>query len=607
MRQLGGPATALVRTSPWSLALVAAVAIVVYGTLGTLLHGPSVFGDELVYQEAARSLAHDGAPLVRGEPYGFGLLYPAVLAPAMLVARNQVQAYALAKLTNALFFSLTAIPAYLLGRRLLSRAWSFGVAVLAIAVPSGLYTGLVLTESVSYLAVTTAFLSIVRALERPTLLRQLLAVAAVALSVVARPQFIALAAALALALPLNLLFTKPSRRQLWHGVRGLWGFGLAAIIGAATLVVAAHARGVSLLGSYGDVVHSYKIVQVARASWYSLGGLELYLGFVPFVAAPAALVYLVRRARTGSVESGAFAAVFLAANATLIVEVAALMTTPLLGGLLHDRYLFYLVPLWLTLFAAWLQARAPSTRRQLGIGGGLAILLAATLPARLIVGESARIDGIATALWVKERAVLPAHPAFVRGGMVIAALVAMGAVWLLAPRARMLLLLPVAAVFVANAVLVWRPRVADAGRPIFSNGSPRSWVDRLVPAGSKVDMLWIQSATCPSSVRDAFRWTEFFNERVGSAAQVGDATYVPLSSTNVGVAANGVLRTSDGRAFESSYVVTMPGVVLDGTTLGQGTSSRLRLWHVDGPVRVRGVRSTAQLQARSCASVSGQR
>ncbi len=582
-----------------------AVAVVVYGTLGALLHGPSVFGDELVYQEAARSLAHAGRPLVRGDPYGFGLLYPAVLGPSMLLARNQVDAYALAKLTNALLFALTALPVYALGRRVLSRAWSVGVAALAIAVPSGLYTGLVLTESISYLVATTAFLCIVRALERPSLLRQLLAVAAIALSIVARPQFVALALALAVALPLRWLFMEPAQRQGWREVRGLWGFGVAAGIGAATFVASSRARGVSLLGSYGDVVHSYKVVPVARASLYSLAGLELYLGFVPFVAAPAALIYLIRRARSGSVESGALAATFLAANVTLIIEVAALMTTPLLGGLLHDRYLFYLVPLWLTLFAAWLQASAPCTRLQLCSGGALAILLAATIPARLIVGESARIDGIATALWVEVRGVLPGQPVFVRGGMVIAAVVALGAVWLLAPRVRVLLLLPIAAVFVANAVLVWRPRIADAGRPIFANGSPRSWVDRLVPTGSQAVTLWVDSANCPSSIRDAFRWTEFFNERVGSAANVGAATYVPLSSTGVGIAANGALRASDGRVLDASYVVTMPGVPLSGTLIGQGTSLQLRLWHVDGPVRVRDIHSTAQLQARSCAPARG--
>ena len=70
--------------------------------------------------------------------------------------------------------------------------WSVGVAALAVAIPSSIYTSLVLTESAAYLTASLALLAVVLALERPTALRQLALLGAVALAYPTRPQFGAL-------------------------------------------------------------------------------------------------------------------------------------------------------------------------------------------------------------------------------------------------------------------------------------------------------------------------------------------------------------------------------------------------------------------------------
>ena len=587
----------------WPLALGAVVlaAVAAYAVAGRFLHGPSVPGDELVYMDAARSLGNHGTPLVRGEPYGYGLLYPASLVPAVRLASTQLDVYALVKVTNAILFALAAVPVYALGRRILSRPWSLAVAVLAIAIPSSMYTGLVFTENAAYPLAETAFLAIALMLERPTTSRQLFAVGAVGMAIVARPQFILLAAVMAAALLLRWTVTGLSRNHI-RSVRRLWPTIGSGTLGIAVLLAVAAARGVSPLGDYATVVRSYDPVEVAKSAWYSLANLELYLGFVPFVVAPSAIALLLRRGRTGSASHAAFVALFAAANVLVVLEVAALMTTPLLGGLLHDRYLFYLVPLWLVLFAAWVEARGSSARAWIALGGALAVVLAATLPLRLIVGESARIDALGTAVWVAVRDHAPAHPALVRLAMVAVAVAVTAAVWLLGRRGRALLLVPVAGLFVANSILVWRPRVVDADRPVFARRSPDlvSWADRLLPPGAQATTLWISGTPCPEAVRDAYIWTEFFDARVLGAAHVGESSFSPVGSVQVTVGRDGSLRRSDGRLLRADYVIVPPGVALRGRVLGRGTTSRLRLWRVAGRVVVVDATSDAGLAGAAC-------
>jgi hypothetical protein len=324
---------------------------------------------------------------------------------------------------------------------------------------------------------------------------------------------------------------------------------------------------------------------------------------VPVIVAPVALAFLLRRGRDGSARAAAFAALFLSANALLILEVGALMSTPFLGGLLHDRYLFYLVPLWLVLFAVWLHSGAPRPVVPLALGSVLGFVLAGTVPARLVVGESARIDGLAVALWVEVRDLSPGRPTVLRLILLGAAATAIVAVRCLPARALALLLLPVLGVFVANAALAWRPRVADADRKVFL-GAPggSAWVDELVPPGAAATTLWVPSPRCPGDMRDDFIWTEFFNRRVTRAAHVGDSPFVPVNSTPVSVGRDGTLRIADGSPLRAAYVIAPPGVRLQGHVLGSGTKLRLRLWRVTGGDAVMVAAATdSALEAAACA------
>ncbi len=107
-----------------ALGLVTAGTFLLYGLLSLGADGPRVHPDEERYLIAASSLVEGEGLTLRGEDYGFGPLLPLVLAAIIRVAGSVDAAYDWFKAANALFFALTAVPVYLLARRLVSPWWA---------------------------------------------------------------------------------------------------------------------------------------------------------------------------------------------------------------------------------------------------------------------------------------------------------------------------------------------------------------------------------------------------------------------------------------------------------------------------------------------------
>jgi len=597
-----------VRRAPLALAAIVAAGTVTYGSLGGLLRGPSVFADELIYMDATRSVAGGHAPQERDRAYGRGLLLPVAAAPVFALSPTQRDAYAALKWFNAFLFSLAAVPIYALARRLLRPAWSLAVAALSVAAPSALYSGLVLTESAAYLAGSCALLALVLAVEAPTGRRQLAALGACALAALARPQLAVLVLAFPIGLGVRWLCLPPGARPSPRdALRRLWPT-VAAVLLVALLWLAALASGHVTLKDYRDVWRSYGLFDVARWSWYTLAELVLYLAVIPAVIAPAALVDHWRRGRGGSRRDAAFLGIFAAANVLTILLVAAFSSATFGGLRLHDRYLFYVVPLWLVLLAVWLQRGHRTSARMLALGAGLSLLLVATLPTRLLVRDTTiQFDAVGTATWARIRAIDPARPGVLRVLLVVAvlaALAAMVATRFASPRARVALLAPVAVLFVLNAVFVWESRVRDADLTVFANGRPStwSWVDAVVPRGERVTDVFVDSARCLPLNTSAFRWTEFFNDRIGPVDRIGPPVRPGQTpdGTGVTIGADRIVRLDGGEPVRPGYVVAPPGLKLDGRVLAHGTLDDLRLWRTAGALRIRGARSNAEAMAEAC-------
>ena len=169
------------------LAGIVLAAFALYTWLASLVDVPRVHPDEVRYLIAASSLVEGEGLTLRGDEYGFGPLYALVLAAILWLSSGVDPAYDLWA-ANALFFALTAVPVYLLARRLVSPWWAVCAAGLAVAIPSSISVATVMTESLAYLTSAWALYATALALERPTLLRQLAVLGTVAAAFLTRAQ-----------------------------------------------------------------------------------------------------------------------------------------------------------------------------------------------------------------------------------------------------------------------------------------------------------------------------------------------------------------------------------------------------------------------------------
>ena len=276
------------------LAAIVLCSFVARSLLSRHMLAPFIMTDELTYSELGRSLAAARSLEIRDVPIsGYGVLYPLLIAPAYALFDSLTDAYAAVKVINSLTMSLAAIPTYLIARRVAGTGLALLAALLAVSLPSLVYTATVMTENLYYpLALVVMWMTLV-VLSRPTWRNTVLLCVALGFALATRTQAVALGAGIVFA-PLVLAVLEGSRLVR---VRAAWRL-YALLGGAAALVLAAQlARGHSvsgLLGAYGVVGdRSYDLATVLRYWLWHAEELTLYLGVVPV----AATLVLLGRAR----------------------------------------------------------------------------------------------------------------------------------------------------------------------------------------------------------------------------------------------------------------------------------------------------------------------
>ena len=306
------------RAPELALVLVVVGSFALYTLLALAVGVPRVHPDEVRYLIAASSLVEGEGLTLRGADYGFGPVLAVVLAAILWLAGSVDAAYDWFKAANALFLALTAVPVYLLARRLVSAWWAVLAAALSVAIPSSVSVATVMTESVSYLATAWAVYAIALALERPTILRQFALLGAIAVAFLTRPQFGILYATWVGALAILWLLVPESRPRTRRDVLGYWPTLLPPVLAvlafAARLVAGASAR--DSFGAYWELWRGYDPFQVGKWIVYHLGDFTVYLAVVPIAVAPIVLWELGRAGRAGSRPAAAFVALFTAANVT---------------------------------------------------------------------------------------------------------------------------------------------------------------------------------------------------------------------------------------------------------------------------------------------------
>jgi len=513
----------------------------------------------------------------------YGAVYPLLIAPAWRLFASVPDAYAAAKTIGSVLMSLAAIPAYFLARRVVSPLWSLLAAALTVAVPSMMYTGTLMTETVFYPIFISVALSLVLTLERPTLTRQLVLLGTCLLAFLTRSQAIVLIPAVATA-PLVLAWL--DRRRVVRVVRdfrAVYGVLLAAVVGVLVVELARGRSPFDVLGSYSVTGHAdYRPGQVLKWLLYHVSELDLYLGIVPF----AAVLLLVALGRSLDRPLRVFLAATLPLTAWLLLEVAAFASA--LSPRVQERNLFYVAPLFLIALLAWIERGMPRPARATAVAVVLAAALPGALPYHRLIDTSAESDTLALLpLWWLQETVVSLDTV---GVVVVAAAAVLGIVFLsLSPRYA--LVLP-ALVFLWFAFATERIERFDHGFPKASVGalyqgitaSRRDWIDAAV--GRDANVAFLYSGRDPTQQPLTLWENEFYNRSIGPVYDLRQQSMGGLPETRVHERADGVLLTPGGRPVQASYVLSDDSVPLAGTIIGRDELRGMVLRRTGGTVAI---------------------
>ncbi len=570
---------------PWlgvTAIVVGSSALLAVGT--TRVHEWVVQTDEMLYAKLAWHIGHTGSlvPTLHDHRVGFvGVVYPILLSP-FYAGLDAVSAFDAAHAVNAVLFASTAIPVYLLGRRVVAPGCALVVSLLAVTVPWTLNAAFVMSEPAAYPAFVWAVLACHVAVAEPSDRADVVAVVALALAYLTRPQFVFLVA----VLPLAALVTGGPRRafrehRVLAGVYavGIWIVVIFAIFGQAD----------RLLGDYGVTATQGSLLPAIawKSAALHIDVLAVGLGIVPLLLGGG---WSYSALGHGPVRLRAFAALTALSLPILALETASYDVR--FGGpdVIRDRYLFYLAPLLLLASAvALFQERLPLT----GIAA-VTVFFAATA----VFADFAPRPGI----WVDSpQSVLNGLIHDNSGGLPAGVFVALcgaalGAICLalaLVPRPFAVLGVTVALFCFGGAVAGYAfhrllTSNTPLGVPVTGQARVRDWVDRSVPAGKRVAVLaypisrdWGQSA---------IQWwdAEFWNNRVQSALVSPDGrwTYTPFPSTDLHL--DFVTGRLVGTDSAPPYVVAAPNDSRFGLVGSQtAANAGLVVQAVDRPYRAR--------------------
>jgi hypothetical protein len=562
----------LARVPAWAwLAGIVTVSTLVRYVLGRGTPAPWIMVDELIYSELAKSFADSGRFLIRGEATAaYGIVYPALIAPAWALFESVPQAYAAAKAINAFVMSLAAVPAYFLARRVLAEPLALAAAALTVAVPSMVYTATLMTENAFYPLFLCAALAMVLWLERPTALRTAVVLGVSLVAYLTRQQALALLPAL-LTAPLYVAGRAALRRYVL-----LYGVAAAGFIGILVLQLA---RGRSPLGVFGAYEVAgradYSVGEVLKWFAYHAGELSLALGVVPF----AALLLLALMLRRLEERDRVFVGAALSLSFWLVLEVAVFASEQTFR--ISERNMFYVAPLFLIALLVWIERGLP--RPQLATT--IAVLVAAGLPLVIpyedFIGLNAVSDTAALLPlgWLVEQGLALSNA----GLVVLAGCLVAAAAFLFVPR-RYALVLPA---FVLLYFAVSQHPIVDQHRfrsaqHLFGGitAEQRDWIDRAVGSNADVSLVWTGNS-------DKFTvWeNEFFNRSVGDVYTTGPAVPGGLAQTPVRVdRGTGYVLSPTGRVG-AEHVLTDASTALDGEVVAEDERKRLLVYRVDGPLR----------------------
>ena len=571
---------------------VLVLALVVRLLLADRIVTPWIMIDELIYSELAKNFVDHGEFLLRDSASNFyNVAYPMLIAPAWL-AEPVETAYAYARVINVVVMVLAAVPVYLWGKRLMSPAYALLAAVLVLLMPSFTYTGMLMTENAFLTAVVSACFAISVTLERPTVLRQALALAAIALVCLVRPQGLIFLPVYASALALKLVFDLRAPAGP-RGVRYVrdelarflpTALTLALLTGGYIVVKVLQGAGLETgLGAYGGVVQADYDVSNA-ASWIvdHFAEIGLSVALIP-VSALIVLFGLSIRGWVSSPAERAFVAVSASAFVFVVIQVGIFASRFSLR--IEERNMFTVAPLLFLALSLWLARGLPRPPLLTAVAAvaPAALLFSLDLSRLLNVGILSDTFGLIPLLRLSGRlegGVESAEAVMWIGGFAAAAAFA------LLPRgvARVALPAGVAFFLVVFSVSVF-DSIRDHAQATLGLTSPAdpSWIDEEIGPRSKAVFLY--GATPEPFGEAQIMWqTEFWNRSVGPVYTLGPPdpglTARPAAFNTV----TGRIKPGEGSPTPLRHAIVPTTLHLAGRLIEQ--RGRLALYRIDPPMRL---------------------
>ena len=573
--------TGPLRTLPiWAwLGGLFAAAVAVQLALGLRVVSPWIMVDELVYSDMARSFAGVGSFAIRGVHANYGFVYPLLLSPAYKLFGSTIDVYLWSRVINALAMCSVVFPTYLLARRVVRPGFALAAATLAIALPSTIYIGTLMTENAFYPIFMWLAYALVRALEQPTARRQVVVLALCALAFLTRAQAVAVVAAV-LTAPLALAWIERGRpRRL-----AAWKTTYAIAAAAALLVVVVEvARGHSpaqVLGGYSVTTTnaSYQVWPALRWILYHVAALDLSLFVLPF----AAFVVLVANARHLDARLRAFCAAATTLTVFLTIEVGIFASH--WSQRIEERNLFYVAPLFLIALFAWIERGQPRPSRAIVAAAGAAAALPGAIPFLSLMNINAQSDTPFLQPWwyLGDRVAGRDNVAL----LAVLVAVALAAAFLWLPR-RYAPVLPVVVAF--GFLLTWIPlqlwihsfpRLSSAA---YSTGisAPRAWVDKAV--GRNADVTLVYSGDNPYRGWE----NEFWNRSIRRVYDLSASSLIagPTEPRLTVEASTGRLRDPTGSLVPVRYVLADPAAQIVGVKVAEDANKQMAVYRVDGLLR----------------------
>jgi hypothetical protein len=558
----------------WGRLLVAArrinLPLIAIGVAGSLFvayytHKVSqwvVMSDELQYAKLGLSIGDtlNPEPLIRGAYSGsLAQLYPLLIAPFMS-AFDMPTAFRAIHVWNGVIMASTAIPAYLLSREVVrSRVAAYLVAALSISVPWMVMSTMMLTEVAAYPAFVWAILALQRSLAQPSPRRDLLAIGGLALAFLGRTQFVVLVPVFAATLIVHEAgwYAAAERRRPLAAVRDGVARALrehrvlawAGALGLALcLIVAATGSIGDLLGRYDTTVNKGNFLPhgIVHTTIVHLDYVAVGVGVLPFVLAGAWAFSTLLRPSTK--EGHAFAVLTILTVGTIAVEATSFNLRFAIGGLIQDRYVFYVVPL---LFVGMVAFLLDERRRGVAllVAGAAFVWLASrttfvpsSLPFfsspdsvfhQVLTGRAADVGNFLGVSLSAKRAIM------------IGTAVLSIALFLALRRLPQRVTFAAAALPVLAYCMVETAYVFHKVVPVINHGPPttlegRDWMDEALPSGTKVSAVigaintnWDgQPLTFgPGGIDAMWQDTEFWNKAITRVyTYQGYGSYAPFST-----------------------------------------------------------------------------